>query len=56
MKLFLTGDDGSSGGARVGKLERGSEIERSKSEVRKGRGTYSRSEKLFAEEIGRTCP
>ena len=38
MKLFLTGEDGGSGGTRVGKLERGSEVEQSKSEVRKGEG------------------
>ena len=38
MKLFLTGDVGSSGGARVLELERGSEVERSKNEVGKGEG------------------
>ena len=38
MKLFLIGDDESSGGPRVGELEGGSEVERSKSEVRKGEG------------------
>ena len=41
VKLFLTGDDGSSSGARVSELERGSEVERSKNEVRRGGGIYS---------------
>ena len=56
MKLFLTGDDGGSGGARVGKLERGSEIERSKDEVRRGGVFIVEVKNRSPEEIGRTCP
>ena len=42
MKLFLTGDDDVAAALGFEKLER------SKSEVRKGRGIYSHGEKLFA--------
>ena len=38
------------------KLERGSEFERSKREVKKGRGIYSHGEKLFARRIWTNVP
>ena len=56
MKLFLIGDDGGSGGARVGKLERGSEIEWSKRSEDGERGIYRGSEKLFARRFRTNVP
>ena len=48
MKLFLTGDDEVAAALGFGKLEREREVERSKNEEKKGRGIYSRGEKMFA--------
>ena len=49
MKLFLTGDDGVSGGARFWEARAGERSSRVK-EVRKGRsGIYSHGEKLLAQ-------
>ena len=45
MKLFLTGDDEVAAALGFEKLEREREVERSKNEVRKGRGIYRRGEK-----------
>ena len=56
MKLFLTGDDEVAAALGFEKLEREREVERSKSEVRKGRGIYSRGEKLFARRIWTNVP
>ena len=48
MKLFLTGGDEAAAALGFEKLELEREVEQSKNEVRKGRGIYSRSEKMFA--------
>ena len=48
MKLFLTDGDEVAAALGFEKLELEREVERSKREVRKGRGIYSHGEKLFA--------
>ena len=45
VKLFLTGDDGSSGGTRFESSSKGSEVERGKCGLRRVRDIYSRGEK-----------
>ena len=56
MKLFLTGDDGSSGGARVGELKRGSEVERGKCGLRRVGVFIAEVKNRSSEENELTCP